>query len=253
MSVHLADWPTLSNEFYDPDLIAHMDIVQNIVYLARLIRNKNQIKNRQPLRSLYVALSDNNLASVVTDFKSIITDELNVKDVILVENVSEIADIRYYPNFAVIRSKYPEQMGEIIKAIKEHNFELSNDYVELFINSESKSFDLDIVGVDYQSKDGLYVESGSGLVVSLDLTITQELKDEGIAREIVRNIQDARKQSGYEIMDRIIISIEGFYPKSCADYICSETLGEFGTVINPDISVTMQDDNGNDIIIKIKR
>ena len=253
LSVHLVDWPMVPNEFCNTDLLARMDMVQNIVSLARSIRNKNQVRNRQPLKSVHIALSDNNLANVVTDFESVIAEELNVKKVILVENVSKIADIRYYPNFDIIRSKYPKQMAKIIKAIKADAFELSDDCVKLSIDSELESFDLDIVIVDYQAKDGLYIASGNGFVVSLDLTITQELKDEGIAREIIRNIQDARKQAGYEIMDRITISIEGFDPVIWGDYICSETLSKFGTVKNPDVSVTVQDDNENDINIKIKR
>ena len=253
LSVHLVDWPMVPNEFFNPDLLVRMDVVQNIVSLARSIRNKNQVKNRQPLKSVHIALSDNNLANVVTDFESVIAEELNVKKVILVENVSKIADIRYHPNFDTIRSKYPKQMAKIIKAIKANTFELSDDCVKLSIDSELENFDSDIVIVDYQAKDGLYIASGNGLVVSLDLAVTQELKDEGIAREIVRNIQDARKQAGYEIMDRIIISIEGFDPVIWGGYICSETLGKFGTVENPDVSVTVQDDNENDINIKIKR
>jgi len=253
LSVHLADWPVVPDAFYDAELLASMNLVQNIISLARSVRNKNQIKNRQPLKTLRIALSDSSLTSVVNDFDSIIAEELNVKEVVLAENVSEIAEIKYSPNFSVIRLKYPQRMAKIIKAIKSGAFALSGEQVQLSFDSATEVFDSDIILVDYQSKDGLYVASGNGIVVSLDLTITDELRAEGLAREIVRNIQDARKQSGYEIMDRITISIDGSYPVSWSEYICSETLGKIGNVDNPDVSVSVQDDNGREIIIKIKR
>ena len=253
LSVHLADWPEIPDEFEDTELLERMDLVQNIIYLARSVRNKNQIKNRQPLPTLRVAVSSNELAGVVSEFEGIIREELNVKEVTLVGDVSDIAEIKQAPNFAVIRAKYPERMVEIIKTVKSGAYELTDQYARLSFDSGAEDFDSDIILVDYQSKDGHYLASGGGVVVSLDLTITQELRDEGLAREMIRNIQDARKQSGYEIMDRITISVDGAYPSGWGDYICAETLGEFGEVPEPDASFTVQDDNGSDITIKIKR
>lgn len=253
LSVHLAGWPEIPDEFCNTELLKRMDLVQNIIYLARSIRNKNQVKNRQPLLSLHVALSNSELTGIVKDFAGIIAEELNVKEVSLADNVNDIADIKYAPNFSIIRAKYPDRMAEIIKTVKNGSFELHGEYVRLSFASGAQDFDSDIILVDYQSKDGLYVASGSGIVVSLDLTITQELKDEGLAREMIRNIQDARKQSGYEIMDRITISIDGAYPENWRDYILTETLGEAGQIESPDASITIKDDNLNDITIKIKR
>ncbi|MCL2051290.1 MAG: isoleucine--tRNA ligase [Lachnospiraceae bacterium] len=251
-SVHLTSWPEIPQEFCNPGLLARMEMVQNIVYLARSVRNKNQVKNRQPLKSVHIAVSGKNLAEMVADFKNVIAEELNVKEVNFVDDVSEIADIKYFPNFEVIRSKYPKQMANIIKAVKAGAFESSDSFVKISIDAKVESFDPDVVYADYQAKDGLYIASDNGLVVSLDLTITKELKEEGIAREIVRNIQDARKQAGYEIMDRIIVSLDGFAPAAWGDYIASETLAQFGTVETPDISITLTDDGEKDIIIKIK-
>ena len=86
--------------------------------------------------------------------------------------------------------------------------------------------------------------SEHGIVVSLDLTITDELRAEGVARDIVRNIQDARKQSGLEISDRIVIQIGGAYPADHLDYICGETLGTVGTVAEPLSSFEVETENG---------
>ena len=251
LSVHLSGWPEIPAGFDNRDLIRRMDLVQNIIYLARSVRNKNQIKNRQPLKTLRVALSDSSLASIVEEFADVICEELNVKEVILAEHVSDIAQIKHAPNFSVIREKYPRSTGEIVKAIKSGSFELTDEHASLVINSKNELFDKDIILVTYIAKDGLFIANENGIVVSLDLTITDDLRKEGLAREIVRNIQDARKQLGYEIMDRIKLSIAGKYPADWIDYICNETLGELSEADNPDASITVQDDDGSDIIIKI--
>ena len=94
--------------------------------------------------------------------------------------------------------------------------------------------DADIILVTYIAKDGLHVASDHEIIVSLDLTITEELKKEGLAREIIRSIQDARKQIGCEIMDNIKISLEGEYPAEWVETICSETLSSVAAIDSPD-------------------
>jgi isoleucyl-tRNA synthetase len=106
--------------------------------------------------------------------------------------------------------------------------------------------------VTYQAKDGGHIMSEHGIVVSLDLTITEELRAEGIARDMVRNIQDARKQSGFDIADRIVLEIEGDYPESYTDYICGETLGSVGKVASPAATAEVETDGGK-ITVKIAK
>jgi isoleucyl-tRNA synthetase len=252
-SVHLTDWPKISESFKDDDLIQKVDLVQNVIYLARSIRNKNRIKNRQPLSVLKVALTNDELNATVSEFKEIISEELNVKEVDVLKDVSNIALIKYDPNFNEIRDKYPQRIPEIIKAVKSGKYELHENEVLLTINDKKESFDSRIILVTYQAREGMHVVSNQGIVVSLDLTVTDELKREGLARDIIRNIQDARKQIGCDIMDNIIISVDGNFPHEWIEYICKETLSRIGEVAHPITTVEIQDDDGEAISIAITK
>jgi isoleucyl-tRNA synthetase len=252
-SVHLTDWPKIPESFKDDDLIQKVDLVQNVIYLARSIRNKNGIKNRQPLSVLKVALANNELNATVSEFKEIISEELNVKGVDVLKDVSNITLIKYDPNFNEIRDKYPQRIPEIIKAVKSGKFELHGNEVLLTINGKVESFDSSIILVTYHAKEGMHVASNQGIVVALDLTVTDELKREGLARDIIRNIQDARKQIGCDIMDSIVISIEGNFSDEWAAYICKETMSQIGEVAHPIITVEIQDDDGEVISIAITK
>ena len=147
--------------------------------------------------------------------------------------------MQYAPNFNAIRDLYRDRVPVLIKAIKSGAFRLTEDAAVLTIDGKEESFDPEIILVTYQAKDGGHIMSGQGIVVSLDLTITDELRAEGIARDLVRRGQDARKQSGCEISDRIVISLTGPYPADFIDYICSETLATVGEVANPLTTVEM--------------
>jgi hypothetical protein len=109
------------------------------------------------------------------------------------------------------------------------------------INGEEKELDADIILVTYLAKDGLSVASDHEIIVSLDLTITDELKKEGLAREMIRSIQDARKQIGCEIMDNITISLKGDYPTEWVEAICAETLSSVGKIDTPDTVINIDD------------
>ena len=232
-SVHLAEWPEICDCYRNDDLLKQIGLVQNVISLSHSLRNKNRIKNRQPLSTLRVALASKDAAAIVRDFTDVIAEELNVKNVEVVDDVSEIAEVSYAPDFMAIRSLYGDRIPQLIKAIKSKKFRITDDAAILDIDGTEESFDPSVILITYQAKDGGHVMSEHGVVVSLDLTITEELKQEGIARELVRNIQDARKQSGCEISDRIILQINGDYPKSFEEYICKETLATIGTVSNP--------------------
>ena len=253
-SVHLADWPTIPEEFKNEELVASIDLVQDIISLARSIRNKNRVKNRQPLSELKLAVSDSSRLTSISEFTDVIAEELNVKQVVLAEDVSAIATVKCDPNFNEIRNRYPTRIPDIIKAVKSNKYRIEGDFAILNINGNEESFDKAIILVTYIAKEGLFVASQNGIVVSLDLTITDELRAEGVAREIVRNIQDTRKKIGYEIMDKIMIystSTEAF-PTEWTDYICSETMGMYGEVNDPDatIKVAIDDDKIIEILVK---
>lgn len=241
LSVHLAQWAELPKAFEDKELLSKVALVQEVIYLARSIRNKNHIKNRQPLSSLKIALPDISDNGIIEEFKETITEELNVKNIELLKEAEDIAQVKYNPDFNQIRNRYPDRIAEIIKTIKSRKFHFSKDTVTLKLNTGEESFDKDIILVTYQAKDGQHVASNHGIVVSLDLTITEELKEEGFARDIVRNIQDARKQMGCEITDGVFLAFKGPVPEQWLDYICRETLGTLSTVTSPENIIEIND------------
>lgn len=252
-SVHLEEWPEVPKEFEDKDLLANVALVQEVIYLARSIRNKNRVKNRQPLSCLRVALPDSSKNNIIMEFGDIIADELNVKDIQVLNEAGNIADIKYAPDFNEIRNRYPGRIAEIIKAVKSGKFHMEDDKVLLQINDTSETFDADIILVTYQAKDGQHVASSHGIVVSLDLALTEELKAEGLARDIVRNIQEARKQLGCGITDTVLLGFEGDVPVQWMGYIYKETLGKPGTITEPGSVTMIETEKGKVVKILVQR
>ena len=164
--------------------------------------------------------------------------------------MDNVATLKYAPNFNEIRNRYPDKLTNIIQTIKTGNFVLKNDKAILSINNQTEEFDSEIVLVTFQAKDGQHIVSDSGIVVSLDLEITEELKREGIARDVIRNVQDARKQLGCDIMDQIVIELSESFPKEWTEYLCNETMSCLGNVVNPATTLVISD-NDEDIIVKV--
>lgn len=252
-SVHLGGWPEIPQEFADEDLIANVALVQDVIYLARSIRNKNQVKNRQPLSGLKAALPDSSKNSIIAEFGDIIAEELNVKNVEILDEVEKIANVKYAPNFNEIRSRYPDRIAEIIKAVKSGKFRMAQDSVILQMDHAEESFDREIILVTYQAKEGQHIASSGGIVVCLDLTVTEELKEEGFARDIVRNIQDARKQIGCEITDKISLAFEGDVPEKWLEYICRETLGCLSDIAAPESVLEIQAEGEKKVKVFVSR
>lgn len=251
LSVHLSDWPVLPDCYADEELLAKVNTVQNIIALARGIRNKSNIKNRQPLGLMKVASTNSKDNELISEFEDIIKEELNIKNIEVLHGVDKIATIKRDPNFAVIRSKYPTEISAIIAAVKNGKYRLEGNKAVLTINGQEKEYDADIILVSYVAKEGMHVASEGGVVVALDTTITDKLYREGIARDVIRSVQDARKQIGCEILDRIKLSIVGPYPAEWKDYLYKETLGEEAFIEAPDITLQVQTDDGViDVLVK---
>lgn len=249
LSVHLTSWPNIPDNFKDEKLLKQIDSVQRVIYLARSVRNKCRIKNRQPLSLLKIASSNAELLTLAKDFANIIEEEINVKNIAFIDNVEDVASIKYDPNFNEIRNRYPQEIPTIIQAVKKGDFKFTDNGVVLGGNEE-KVYDESIILVTYLSKDGDFVASDRELVVSLDTTITKELAEEGLAREVVRSVQDARKQIGCEIMDKIKIQIIGEFPENWKEYVYSETLSSFENISTPTTTIDLEDENIKILILK---
>lgn len=253
VSVHLETWLEIPEKYRNDELLEQVDLVQNVITLARSIRNKNGIKNRQPLKTLNVAFSDSSKTELIKEFESVILEELNVKNITVLNTVEEIATVKTDPNFNAIKTLYPDKVKDLIKAIRSGNFEWAEDGVMVKLDTGAELFDSSVILVTYIAKEGYHVASDRGIVVSLDLEITDDLRKEGLARDIVRNIQDARKNIGCDIMDRIKIEISGDAPAEWMDYICQETLSDIAAISDPVTTITVNDDKGEPIVVKISK
>ncbi len=248
LSVHLADWPVIPEKYHDEKLLEEVEVAQRIIALSHGIRNKCTIKNRQPLSLMRVAFTNAAYADVAKDFEDIIKEELNVKKMEILERVDAVASMKYDPNFMVIRSKYPKEVPSLIGAIKSGKYELKDTTVEI----NGTQYDKDIILVTYLAKEGMAVASDGAIVVAIDTTITPELYAEGVARDVVRSIQDTRKQLGCEISDKISIQFRGEFPEEWKEYVLGETLSVEVPIAVPDEIVTVDTDNGI-IVVYVKK
>jgi isoleucyl-tRNA synthetase len=250
-SVHLSDWPTILEQFKDEKLIKENELTQNIIYLGRAIRNKNSIKVRQPLNKLLVAVSDEEKLESIQKFSDVICEELNVKTLELVNDVKNIAEVKYKPNFSTLAPENKSKIPQIVKALNQNKIEFRGDSALINLDNEVLTLKKEDILVEYYGKDGQNIMHEKGIVAALDLKISDELLKEGVARDIVRQIQDVRKQLGFEITDQIKISLSGNYPKDWTDYITRETLSTIEEFENEKYSCNLESNDGN-IIIKIK-
>jgi len=252
-SVHLAAFPQIPKQYKNEKLLQEVELVQQVIHLARSIRTKNNVKNRQPLSKLQLALSNTDNIKIIEKSKQVICEELNVKEIEIIENVTSVAEVQYQPNFANLNKKYGAQVGAIIKAVKSKQFTVSGNNLVIEADGKKLTLDEEDVLVNYFAKAGLHIMSGLGIVVALDLTVTEELKREGVAREIVRNVQDARKQMSLDISDRIAICFSKEQPpEEWFNYIYSETLGQPLEFDLADATCEIETDKGT-ILVKIKK
>ncbi len=250
-SVHLSDYPTFDDNKIDEDLNFAMKTTQNIVSLGLSWRSRNKIRVRQPLA--WVQITED----LPDYYKEIIKEELNVKQVIVSTDLAkEIAK----PEGRKIWPKYGKNVQVIIKAAKQWDFtKLENGKIQ--INTENWEFILeqDEYTVEFVPQDeNLDLEAGFGVVVALDKNITEDLLLEGYARDIVRFVQEARKEADYNVADRIQISIEwdetiSKVLEKYKDYIEKETLSTVvENIENPDITKDSKFED-EEILLKLKK
>lgn len=225
-SVHLANVPNIPEEFKNEKNLKETDVVQRIISLARFLREKENIKNRQPLSKIELAFTNSEYKQIVKDFGDIICEEINVKHIQVIDSVEELAQVEYVPNFKTIGPKFGSKVSKITGFIKSGQFETLEDGYKVKVDGEDLKLDLEDVVVRYTAKGENKIESDKDIIARLDTLLTEELKDEGLAREVVRNIQDARKQLKCEISDRIKLKLDGELSEESKKYICNETLAD---------------------------
>lgn len=255
-SVHLETWGVIPEKYKNTKLLDETEIIEDIINLARSVRKKNNIKNRIPLSKMIVVVTDHTKMAVIERQCEVIREEVNIKTIELADNAKEVTSVLYQPNFRTLKEKLGKQMPPVADAIRNGKF-TSKDASFLVVLSGGNEFTLETedILVSYQAKDGCHVANSANALVVLDLTLTEELKREGFARDIVRNIQDARKQMGCEIMDRISIEFIGSYPTEFRDYILDETLSDMAFGLDTRdtgfMEVTLSADGNAKLMIRI--
>jgi len=234
-SVHMTAWPEHRPERLDAALLAETAIVQRVVGLGRAARNESRLKVRQPLARLLVRVPDDAAERAVLRHKEQILDELNVKSLELLARDAKLVSYRIKPNLPLLGKRY----GKLIPAIREYLATADTaaiaaaaargetHYAE--IGGQGVEFPPEALLIETSSAEGFACAEEGGFLVGLDTALTDELKREGLARELVRAVQDARKQAGLEVADRIVLEIDGDEAVADAlrahrDYVMTETL-----------------------------
>jgi isoleucyl-tRNA synthetase len=233
-SVHLADFPQYGDNYVDKSLESRMQKAQTISSLVLSLRKKEMIKVRQPLQRVMIPVLDAKQKAEIEAVAELIKAEVNVKEIELMDDASGVLVKQVKPNFKALGPQFGKDMGLIAKEIQNFTQEQINTIDKdgsLAIVVSGKSITLTSADVEISSQDipGWLVANANGITVALDITLTDELKNEGIARELVNRIQNIRKDSGFEVTDRIKVYLQNNEAleeaiKANEEYIKSETL-----------------------------
>jgi len=235
-SVHLADFPKANEAEIDIDLEEKMSIAQKVSSMVLSLRQGEQIKVRQPLQKIMVPVLDADFTRRIEDVQDLILSETNIKEIELLTDTEGVLVKKIKPNFKLIGPRYGQQMKAIAGMVNQW----TGADISKVESTGGWSGDIDGTQVELTLEDfdistadipGWLVASEGRITVALDITISEGLKSEGIARELVNRIQNYRKESGLEVMDRIQLTIDANEKIKAAiesnkDYICNEVLAE---------------------------
>ena len=233
-SVHLSNFPNYSSDIIDNNLENKINQVRNICSLALSIRKKEKIKVRQPLNKIIIPVKNEIEKNEIDDAKSQILSEVNVKSIEFLDNKNSLLIKELKPNFKLLGPKYGKIINDVAKKIKSlSNIEIEKletaSSLNIKVNETEVSISLEDVEINYKDIEGLSVASGNGQTIALDLSLNEQLINEGIAREIVNRVQNIRKNEGLEVTDKIEITIKNSDNLEKAiydnlDYVIGETL-----------------------------
>lgn len=212
-SVHLTDFPVADESYIDKSLESKMQKAQTISSLVLSLRKKESIKVRQPLQKIMIPIANATERAEIEAVANLIKHEVNVKEIELLEDASGILVKQIKPNFKTLGPKFGKDMKAIATAVQEFGqaeiaqFEKAQTY-SLQLPDKTVTLSLDDVEISTQDIEGWLVATAGSLLVALDIHITPELRQEGIARELVNRIQNIRKDNDYDITDRIQIRLQ---------------------------------------------
>jgi isoleucyl-tRNA synthetase len=235
-SIHLSDFPVYNKDFVDTALEHKMESAQIIASLVLSLRAKEKIKVRQPLQKIMIPVDNQEQKEAILAVEDLIKNEVNIKEIKILEDASEILIKQIKPNFKTLGPKFGKDMRFIAAAVQNFTSEdistIEKDK-NILLDINGKNITLELSDVEISSKDieGWLVANEGSLTVALDVTITEGLRKEGVARELVNRIQNARKDTGLEVTDKIKLTVLNFenLQQSISEnkaYIMSETLTE---------------------------
>ena len=234
-SVHLTQWPEFNEKLLNDDLVFEMDVVQLVVGLGRSAREESRVRIRQPLTRLLVYSPTESARNAISRHLVQIVDELNIKKVSFIDSDAEMMNYVIKPNFRTLGKRYGSLMPAIKAALMQVDTRETADKVKqnesviIEINNQKVELHPGDILVETKTAQGFVCAAGEGFLVALDTRITHNLVLEGIARELVRTIQEARKSAGLQISDRICLAVTGSDMVNEAlenhkQYIMNETL-----------------------------
>jgi len=230
-SIHLSDFPKSDASVIDKDLERKMQMAQNVTSLALSLRKKERLRVRQPLQKIMIPILNAKMQEDIDGVSTIILSEINVKEIEFLGKDSDVLTKQIKPNFKTLGPKFGKDMKLISRAVNQ----FSADDIKKIERDENypinESITIDISDVEITSKDipGCIVATNNGLTVALDITLSDELREEGLAREFINRIQNLRKDSGLKVTDKVKIQVEKNDSLTAAiknnfAYICDETL-----------------------------
>jgi len=233
-SIHLSDFPKFDQSFVDQSLERKMENAQIISSLVLSLRAKEKIKVRQPLQKIMIPIANQQQKEEILAVASLIKHEVNIKEIQLLEDASDILIKQIKPNFKALGPKFGKDMrfiaAEVQNFTQEDISKIEKEHqISICINEKNITLELEDVEISSKDIEGWLVANEGSLTVALDVTITEELRKEGVARELVNRIQNARKDLGLEVTDKIKLTILDDQNLQAAvsenkEYIMSETL-----------------------------
>ncbi|MGB1307096.1 MAG: isoleucine--tRNA ligase, partial [Flavobacteriales bacterium] len=235
-SVHLAQWPKSKSEVIDTALEEQMRLAQDLTSMVFSLRKKENLRVRQPLQKMMVPVLNDKVKSQIEAVKELVLSEVNVKELEFMTSDSGILVKKVKPNFKTLGPKFGQQMKAISQAISQFTSEdiSTIEQEESFpLNIEGSEIQIDLSDVVITTEDipGWVVTSMNGNTVALDISLSDNLISEGLAREVINRVQNLRKDLGFEVTDRIEITLSAEEKLANAinnnlNYICSETLAD---------------------------
>ncbi len=234
-SVHMGNWPEARPEWQNDALLHDIGVVQKVVGLGRAARGQSGVRTRQPLARLLVRAPNDAAAAALDSHKDQILEELNVKSIEFIARDAGLVSYNIKPNLPKLGKQYGRLVPEIRKALgAADGAEIAGaaargEGFEIEAGGQTIAFEGDDILIETHSAEGYSCEADAGFLTALDTTLDESLISEGLAREIVRSVQDARKQAGLEVSDRITLGVSGSAAVENAlakhrDYVMNETL-----------------------------